>query len=69
MGDIAEANTVEEFQQIAAAHEKVLVFFWAHWSQPCKALDEMLPDVLSMYPGVKCVKVRLFAFPLTSAPL
>lgn len=58
MSTILDANSVEEFQQIAAANEKVLVFFWAHWSQPCKALDELLPDVLELHPGIKCVKVR-----------
>lgn len=69
MSNISEVTTVEAFQLAAAANEKLLVFFWAHWSQPCKALDELLPDVLGINPDVHCVKVCDLCVVRTPGPI
>jgi thiol-disulfide isomerase/thioredoxin len=52
-----EVNSVDAFQTAALQHQQTVVFFWAHWSEPCEALNEVIEDVASSHPTLQFLRV------------
>ncbi|WVR05756.1 thioredoxin [Kwoniella sp. DSM 27419] len=47
----------EEYDQLLAGSEPVVVDFWATWCGPCKMISPHFAKMEEKYPGVKFVKV------------
>lgn len=55
-----EVQTIEEFQKAALQHRHAVVFFWAPWSEPCVALNDVFKDA-ALESAAHCMRVRLEA--------
>jgi thioredoxin 1 len=59
MSEIPAVTTDTFDADVLAAHETVLVEFWAEWCPPCRVLTPVLEDIAREgNPGLRIVKVN-----------
>ena len=51
--------TSENFDQVVAEHDLVVVDFWAEWCAPCLSFNPVLERVAERYPDVAFAKVDI----------
>jgi thioredoxin-like negative regulator of GroEL len=59
---LVDVTSADQLQQVAAAHEHLLVYFWARWSEPCQLLEPVIRELLSVHSGLACAKVLFESF-------
>ena len=53
-----EVSSAQQFQELALKHQRLVVFFWATWSEPCDALNDVVEDICeAQKPALQVVKV------------
>ena len=58
MEALPSVSSSDEFQRFVLQNEKVVVFFWAHWSEPCKVLDGVIAELRKSSGDLKWMKVE-----------
>lgn len=69
MAVITDILSSEGFQECASKNKKLIVFFWASWSEPCAALNDVVTEVANAHSSIHFAKVEAEAVPEVSGHL